>query len=74
MSSCLLLKVVMVNKYGQFQSNTSNGFEIKWGGTKNLTKLNTLSKSKKGHNSVKNLDKSYVLLSVDGGYDGEQVW
>jgi hypothetical protein len=33
---------MMVNKYGKFQSHTSNTFEIKWGGTKTLTKLNTL--------------------------------
>jgi hypothetical protein len=29
----------MVNKYGKFQSHTCNTSEIKWGGTKNLTKV-----------------------------------
>jgi hypothetical protein len=33
------MEVMMVNKYGKFQSHTCNTSEIKWGGTKNLTKV-----------------------------------
>ena len=41
MFSHLLIEImmVMVNKCGNFQSNISNGFEKKWDGTKNLTKV-----------------------------------
>ena len=39
MYSCLLMKAMMVNMCCKFQSNISNGFEIKWGGTKNLIKI-----------------------------------
>ena len=45
---------MMVNKCFKFQSNISNGFE------KNMVWYKTLnqnSKSKKGHNSYKNLDR-----------------
>ena len=56
----------MMNKCCKFQSNICNGFGKKWNWYK---KLNQNSKSKKGHNSSKNL--VCVLLSVDGGNDGE---
>ena len=39
MYSCLLMEVMMVNKYCKCISYISNGFAKKWGGTKNLTKI-----------------------------------
>ena len=64
MYSCLWIEVMMVNKYCKCVSYISNGFEKNWGGTKNL---NQHSKSKKGHNSLKKLDRimySCLLMEV----------
>ena len=37
----LLMKVMMVIKYCKFQSNISNGFKQKWGGTKTIISFST---------------------------------
>ena len=58
MYSCLLMEVLMVNKYCKCINYISNGFEKKWGDTKNL---NQNYKSKKGHNSSFFLEK--VMIS-----------
>ena len=39
MYCCLLMEVMMVNKYCKCIGFISNGFEKKWGGTTNLTKI-----------------------------------
>ena len=64
MFSCLLMKLLMVNKCCKFRSHICHGFEREWIGTKNLTKL--LSR-KKGHFSCKNLNRvmySCLLMEV----------
>ena len=64
MYSCLLMEVMMVNKYYNSISYISNDFEKKWSGTKNLTKI--LSKEKY-NNSYKNIDRvlySCLLMKV----------
>ena len=59
----------MVNKCCKFRGDACNGFEKKWIDTKNLTKI----LSKKGPYFLQKPRQSYVLLSVDGGNDGEKV-
>ena len=68
MYSCMLMEVMMVNKYCKCISYISNGFEKKGGW---YEKLNQNSKWEKDHNFLQKHGQSYVLLSFDGGYDGE---
>jgi len=61
-NSCLQIEIVMINKCSKFQSHKSNSFYKTW----TCTKSEPISKTKKGHNSAKILDRLMSFcLQVD---------